>query len=156
MTIEEHKANLAKCCRICGTLFTKVKKNPTQYECLGYDKKSGVPFSEMLQHAFTDALVEYDDEEIHPKTFCHKCLLVLGRWCKAQANQQKFRPAKRGYKWEPHSDDCKLCKRFAGRGRSQKGKVQAKKPQRSAYTENLQDTNNTSPTEHVQYCSSHD
>ena len=141
MTLEQHIEYLAKCCRICGTLFAKIKKAVRQYECMGRDDKSGVPFSELLQHVFTDVFVEYDDEVIHPKTFCHKCFLVVNRSCKAQEQKKIFKPAARGYPWAPHSEDCTFCKRFVGQGKTSKCKVQVRRPQRTE-KENLNvDTN---------------
>ena len=125
--VQDHQRHLDKCCRVCGCIYGKVAKAKTGHACNGFDKKSGAPFAELLQHVF-GIFVDYDINDVHPKKFCHKCYLVLSKWCVAQERKQQYRPTAREYLWLPHdSTFCSFCARFVRPGKSCSGKRVVKK-----------------------------
>ena len=125
--LQQHRVNLEKCCRVCGIKFNRVHKAKTGYICKAVDRKSGVPFAELLQHMF-NIFIEYDHPDIHPSKFCHKCYLVISRWCVAQDRQRHYNPSTKIYLWNAHDDTCSFCARFALVGTSSKGKYTPGKP----------------------------
>ena len=141
----EHQNHLKKCCRVCGKLLNTVAKSRKNgYDCNGRDSKSSAPYAELLQHVFS-IYTEYDDPDVHPGRFCHRCFIIIGKYCKAQAQQKQYNAAPRLYNWKPHdNENCDFCKRFLGGSRTQKGKRQAKKCEKGAPGQRSEEDQSTS------------
>ena len=64
-----HATNLAQLCRVSGTLLSRSKKNSRGLHTVA-------EYNERLEMAFRQA-VSLDNENIHPRVFCHTCYRAM-------------------------------------------------------------------------------
>ncbi len=106
LRMEHHLHCLEEQCRVCGGLLSGQR---VSYECDKYSLK-------MLKVDTSN-----DDNDIHPKKFCHKCYCCLKRVEQNTGTEINIQLAE----WATHTNNCDTCqrqhKKFKG-GRPPKAK----------------------------------
>ena len=102
--MEEHISLLRERCRVCGQ---KIKFGD------GFARAKSVEDYSNVLFTVYDVDIEYESSDIYPKHLCSKCRRNLDRY-----KTKLPAPHLEAATFEPHTDDCSLCKKPAGHSRT--------------------------------------
>ncbi len=134
----EHKAVLAKLCRVCGHLLTRPGKMPRGYSC--------TDLADQLLRTFS-VDVKQDTCSVNPGRFCHSCHKGVGRKEAANKEGKEFNSSTRVVDWCEHNDNCRVC--FVRGGRPKK-KSKPGRPPSVSYTTITPSVSYTTIIDHLQ------